>query len=63
MGTPLVAQWKRTHLSSRGRGFDLWSRTKIPHAVGQLSPSATTIELVPQGESPHAQTTEPTRHN
>ena len=33
--------------------------TKIPHAVGQLSPSATTAEHMPQLESPHATTTEP----
>ena len=39
--------------------------TKIPHAVGQLSPHAATTEpsrfraRVPQLESPHAATTEP----
>ena len=32
-------------LPMRGHGFDLWSR-KIPHAVEQLSPCATTIESV-----------------
>ena len=34
---------------------------KIPHAMGQLSPRATTTEPVPQLESPHAATK--TQHN
>ena len=36
--------------------------TKIPHAVGQLSPGATTAELVHLSETAHVpQTTEPMR--
>ena len=34
--------------------------TKIPHAVGQLSPHAPTIELTHLNESPCTTTTEPT---
>ena len=40
--------------------FDPWSR-KVPHAVEQLSPWATTTE--PALYSPRATATEPTRHN
>ena len=43
--TSLVVQWLRSHLSMRGYGFDPWS-WKIPHAMEQLSPWATTIEPV-----------------
>ena len=46
-GTSLVAQWLRIHLpmQGRGHGFEPWSG-KIPHAVEQLSPCATTTEPV-----------------
>ena len=37
-----MVQWLRTDLAVRGRGFDPWSGTKTPHAVGQLSPRAAT---------------------
>ena len=38
--------------------------TKIPHAMGQLSPRATTTELMGLNERVHVpQTTEPTCHN
>ena len=42
-------------------GFDPWSG-KIPHAVGQLSPSVTTTEAHVLWD-PRATTTEPAHHN
>ena len=39
--TSLVVQWIRTHLAMQGTQADPWSG-KIPQAVGQLSPCATT---------------------
>ena len=68
-GTSLIVQWLRIHLPVQGMW--VWSLpgwgTKIPHAVGQLSPHTTTTELAcsragaPQLESLYASTTEPTR--
>ena len=48
LGASLVAQWLRIHLPMQGTQFEPCSG-KIPHAVEQLSPCATT--------------TEPARHN
>ena len=42
-GTSLVAQWLRVRLPVQGHGFEPWSG-KIPHAMEQLSPCATTTE-------------------
>ena len=39
----LVVQWLRICLQCRGHGFEPWSG-KIPHAVEQLGPWATTTE-------------------
>ena len=44
VGASLVVQRLRTACQFRGHRFDPWSR-KIPHAVGQLSPCATTTVL------------------
>ena len=54
---------KESSFQCSGRGFDPWSgKTKIPHAAGQLSPHATTIELTRLKEGARVlQTTEPTR--
>ena len=41
--TSLVVQCIRICLSMRGHRFDPWSR-KIPHAMEQLNPHATTTE-------------------
>ena len=41
----LVAQWLRIRLPMQGTWFDPWSG-KIPHAMEQLSPCATTTEPV-----------------
>ncbi|XP_054938617.1 MAP kinase-activated protein kinase 3 isoform X14 [Physeter macrocephalus] len=43
LGASLVAQWLRIRLPMQGHGFNPWSG-KIPHAVEQLSPCATTME-------------------
>ena len=45
MGASLVAQWLRIACQGRGHGFEPWSG-KIPHAVEQLTPCATTTEPV-----------------
>ena len=42
-GASLVAQWLRICLPMQGHGFEPWSG-KIPHAVEQLGPWATTTE-------------------
>ena len=42
-GTYLVVPWLRIHLPLQGTRFNPWSG-KIPHAVEQLSPCATTTE-------------------
>ena len=44
-GTSLVAQWLASTCRCRGHGFDPWFG-KIPHAMEQLSPCATTTEPV-----------------
>ena len=54
-GTSLVAQWLASTCRCRGHGFDPWLG-KIPHAMEQLSPCATTTEPVLQ--SLRATTTE-----
>ena len=41
--TSLVVQWLRIRLPMQGHGFEPWSG-KIPHAMEQLSPCATTTE-------------------
>ena len=41
--TSRVVQWLRICCQCKGHRFDPWSR-KIPHAMEQLSPSATTTE-------------------
>ena len=41
--TSLVVQWLRIACQCRGRRFNPRS-SKIPHAVGQLSPHATSTE-------------------
>ena len=42
----LVVQWlSDSPHQCRGHEFDTWSR-KIPHAMGQLNPCATTVEPV-----------------
>ena len=43
IGTSLVAQWLRVYLPMKGTRVQTWSG-KIPHAVEQLSPCATTTE-------------------
>ena len=45
---------------SRRHRFNPWSE-KIPHAVGQLSPCATTVQ--PVLKSPGTTTTDPVCHN
>ena len=55
IGASLVAQWLRFCQPCRGHGFEPWSR-KIPHAMDQLSPCASTTE--PALCSPRATTTE-----
>ena len=41
-----MAQWLRIHLPMQGTLVDPWSE-KVMHAMGQLSPCATTIKPVP----------------
>ena len=59
-GLPWWLRDKESNCQFRKHGFNLWSR-KIPHAMEQLGPCATTIELVIY--SPRAATTEPTCYN
>ena len=64
-GLPWWLSSKESTCQCKRCGFDPWSG-KIPHATGQLSPSATTAE--PELESPCSATTEaaglkPTPHN
>ena len=52
LGTSLVAQWFKIHLPMQGHRFDPWPG-KIPHAMQQLSPWATTTKaLVPRARAP-----------
>lgn len=41
----LVVHWLKIHLTMEGTWFDTWSRM-IPPALEQLSPRATTIEML-----------------
>ena len=41
-GTSLAAQWLRICLLMPGHRFELWWRTRIPHAAGLLSPPTAT---------------------
>jgi len=56
--TSLVAQWLIFTCQCRGHRFNPWYG-KIPHAVGQLNPCATTtepmsLEPVPRNERSHS---------
>ena len=44
-GLPWWLSGKESACQCRRQGFDAWSR-RIPHAMEQLSPDATTTELV-----------------
>ena len=46
-GTSLVVQWLRIHLATEGVGSIPGQRTKIPHALGQLSPTVQLRRLCP----------------
>ena len=46
-GTSLVVQWLRIHLATGGVGSISSQGTKIPYALGQLSPHSATTEAVP----------------
>ena len=59
-GLPWWRSGQESTCQCRGHGFEPWSG-KIPHAVEQLSPCATTTE--PALWSPRATTTEPACHN
>ena len=59
-GLPWWLRDKESNWQFRNHGFNLWSR-KIPHAMEQLGPCASTIELVIY--SPRAATTEPMCYN
>ena len=55
-GLPWWLCGKESACQCRRRGFDLWSE-KMPHAIGQLSPSTTAVE--PVLESPLTAAPEP----
>ena len=56
VGHPQWLSGKESACQCRRLGFNAWSG-KIPHALGQLSPGATTTESVL--ESPGTESTEP----
>ena len=61
LGLPWWPCGKESAFQCRGRGFNPWGMI-IPHATGQLSPSATTTELAFLNERAWVmQTTEPMR--